>query len=177
MRTGQDHIGLCELVKSLNKSGLTVVEIGVSEGHGTESILSTGLVDKIFSIDPWDNINPVTDDPCTKADNRKHESNFDVVVSKNPQITKHKGTIDTFVNEFKDILNTIDLVYIDGNHSYESVCHDIDVVMNVVHPRLAISGHDFADFPSYIQGVKKAVIDKIGKPDRVFCDTSWIKYF
>lgn len=176
MRIGRDHIGLCELIKSLGKSGLVVVEIGVSEGHGTESILSTGLVDKIFSIDPWDNINPITADPCTTADNKRHELNFDAVVARNPQITKHKGTIDTFVDEFKNILNTIDVVYIDGNHSYESVCHDIDVAANIIRPKLAISGHDFADFPGYIQGVKRAVIDKLGNPDAVFCDTSWIKY-
>ena len=174
MRNGKDHKGLVDLILSLNKDDLTIVEIGVSEGHGTETILSTHKVKKIFSIDPWSNINPAGTDPCTTNNYKILESRFDSICKNHSEIVKIKGTIDAFIEQFPN--EKVDLVYIDGSHEYKDVCHDIDVALNIIKPRLAVSGHDFADSPSYILGVKKAVLEKIGMPDRTFEDTSWIKY-
>lgn len=176
MRIGTDHIGLVNLINSLNKSNLILVEVGVYKGNGTDTILSTGKIKTIYCIDPWAIINEKTNDKCTFDNYDAIEKSFDQFASNYPEIIKHKGTLDTFIKEFKDKLSTIDFVYIDANHTYESVCHDIDITQNIIKPKLGYGGHDFADFPEYIQGVKKAVLKKVGTPDNVFEDTSWIKY-
>ena len=59
---------------------------------------------------------------------------------------------------------------------YEAVKHDIEMTLEILKPSVAICGHDFADRPLRIRGVKKAVLEKIGQPDKTYVDTSWIKF-
>ena len=70
----------------------------------------------------------------------------------------------------------VDIVYIDGMHTYDACRHDIEMCRNVIKPRLAISGHDYTDKIAHVIGVKKAVDEAFGAPDAVFCDNSWIKF-
>jgi len=93
-------------------------------------------------------------------------------------VIKFKGNIDTFINSYIFELNkcNIDVVYIDGLHLYDSCKNDIIKTLTILKPNIAICGHDYTDDSSHLKGVKKAVDEIIGKPDKIFCDTSWIKF-
>ena len=66
----------------------------------------------------------------------------------------------------------LDLVYIDGDHNYGAVKKDIAAWLPKIRPGGYIAGHDFG-FDQ--QGVTAAVMECLGEPDAVFCDTSWIR--
>ena len=65
---------------------------------------------------------------------------------------------------------SVDLVYIDADHSYEAVQRDIAVWLPKVKAGGFIAGHDYSHaFP----GVVRAVCEKFSLPDRVYSDSSW----
>jgi len=78
-----------------------------------------------------------------------------------------KHTAEDFL---KDV-NDIDIIYIDGSHHYEDVKKDILLSMTKV--KKYITGHDY--WPKKFPGVIRAVNETLGKPDKTFPDTSWIK--
>lgn len=58
--------------------------------------------------------------------------------------------------------NSLDVVFIDMDHTYDSVCKDIDAWLPKVKESGYLAGHDYMDcWPS----VKRAVDDKLGKVD------------
>lgn len=56
-------------------------------------------------------------------------------------VTIHKGYSDNVLNSFPD--NYFDLIYIDADHSYESVKKDLDISYYKVKSGGIISGHDY----------------------------------
>lgn len=65
---------------------------------------------------------------------------------------------------------SVDVVYIDADHSYEAVAADIDAWLPKIRPGGFIAGHDYHDgFP----GVKQAVDERLSLW-ATFCDSSWI---
>jgi hypothetical protein len=66
--------------------------------------------------------------------------------------------------------NRYDIIYIDGNHTYEQVKKDIINYYPLIKNNGFISGHDY-----FIDNVKNAVYETIGLPDKIFIDYSWIK--
>ena len=175
--TVNDKRGLLDLVGSLGAKDLVMVEIGSFAGESAEIFVGSGLVKEVVCIDPWEFSDQ--GDGNSYSNIKDAERWFDARAAKaGGRIVKFKGTVDDFVQSkaFEERRGAVDLVYIDGLHTYEGCAHDIDVTMSVIKPRLAVSGHDYAsDFP-HVQGVKKAVNERFGAPDRTFCDSSWVKY-
>lgn len=65
---------------------------------------------------------------------------------------------------------SVDVVYIDADHSYDAVSADIDAWLPKIRHGGYICGHDYHDgFP----GVRKAVDERL-TVDAVFSDSSWI---
>lgn len=76
----------------------------------------------------------------------------------------------TSVEGIKDVPNEVDLVFIDADHSYESVKQDIGIWGKKVRKGGLLSGHDFSpDFP----GVMKAVEEVYQGKYLVGLDTVW----
>lgn len=172
-----DKQGLIELVDSLKQDDLIGIEIGSFAGESAKIFADTRHFKKLICIDIW----RIEDHGFgnTYVNIADAEQAFDKVMAESDgKILKFKGTIDDFIasDMFKTVENKIDFVYIDALHTYEGCMHDIFQTMRVLKPSIAIAGHDFADFPEHIRGVKKAVIDYFVVPDATFCDTSWIKY-
>jgi len=150
--------GLIKFIKTIPKETV-MVEIGCYAGEASE--LFAQKVKKLYCVDIWMS--------------NKHlgsfkgvENAFDRVVEKYPnKITKLKGTSLEYAKWFKD--SYFDLVYIDADHRYEAVCADIRAWLPKVKKGGTITGHDF------YWGVSKAVIEVLGKPDRIFSDTTWVK--
>ena len=111
---------------------------------------------------------------------------FGVVVCVDPFAGKFKKVLPIFLEAIKSAANIelikqdgikardslpgrFDFVYIDAVHEYEPVKSDIEYWR---YRPAAIGGHDYSD---QFTGVKQAVDDAFGKPDKVFQDTSWVK--
>jgi predicted O-methyltransferase YrrM len=65
---------------------------------------------------------------------------------------------------------SLDFVFIDGSHDYESVCKDIDAWLPKVKPFGILAGHDYRHY----EGVRRAVDSKLqGAQPK---GSSWIYY-
>ena len=73
------------------------------------------------------------------------ERQFDSKMRANPQMHKHKGTLATFLEskDFVHLAGKVDLIYIDGLHTYDGCKSDLQLAKSIVNPRLAYSGHDY----------------------------------
>jgi predicted O-methyltransferase YrrM len=78
------------------------------------------------------------------------------------------------VDKFED--NSIDFIYIDGDHSYNAVKQDLEMYLPKLKDNGIIGGHDYSKNDEYNrQNTIRAVNEVVGKPDRLFVDTSWVK--
>jgi predicted O-methyltransferase YrrM len=153
-RTGIQATGLQMLIDDL-PGGLVVLEIGCYAGESARMFLNSGKVVRFFAVDTWQNTG--------EAEPYLNELLAD------DRLVKCKGTI----NQFIETLPMIDFVYIDGDHSYAAVKNDITQVLKILKPGGIIAGHDYG--VGYEMDVIRAVDEMIGKPDKVYPDTSFIK--
>lgn len=168
------HQGLCDLIASLGRTHLKVLEIGSFAGDSAEVFLSTGRVDKITCIDPWEDRedeNPHN----TYTQMQSIESIFDAKMRQfEGKVHKHKGTLETFIREGLERAERFDLVYIDALHDYDNVKKDIINTLTYIRPSIAIAGHDYNPNLPGVAGVKQAVDEIFGSEIQTFCDTSWL---
>lgn len=169
---GSSRSGLVDLLRCVGSGHLTLVEIGSYAGESAEVFLSTGLVDRIYCVDPWRSGYDATDE-ASSSDMAEVESAFDKRFSGDSRVVKIKGTIDDFVAGYGEVLGHVDGVYIDGCHLPECVAHDISVSMDKIRPSRFIAGHDYnnRDWP-----VRDVVVSMLGDAHDVFSDDSWVVY-
>ena len=156
------------------KQTLNMIEVGSYQGESAEIFCQTGLVSSIWCIDPWQ---PGYDDAdeASSTNMQLVQQAFDMRMAKWKQMHKFVGTLDTFVrsNIFADINGSIDLIYIDGLHTYKQVKNDIQLAKTIVKPNIAYAGHDFyKGWPDVVQAVQ----EEFHQPDVVFLDTSWMVF-
>jgi predicted O-methyltransferase YrrM len=177
LRTYQGQIKDLQLIlEQINKKNLIMVEIGSFMGESMEIFANSGLFDKIYCVDPWKNGYDDTDGSSNMVeiaeatfDNKKSKFNF-VEKIKSPSLE----ACERFENE------SIDMVYIDGNHQPNMVKKDIISWSQKIKKGGFICGHDWFYQDGLIQ---KTIIETIGIPDYI-CnhvmyggegDGSWIK--
>ncbi len=171
-KNGNSTKGLKDLIETINKTNITLLEIGSYRGEGTQIFYDSGKFSKIYCIDPWKQFYSKTDF-AAYTNMKLVEEEFDNKFKNNNVIVKYKGILSDFINDFYGL--KFDVCYIDGSHEYDAVKSDINNIINNNLVSYAIAGHDY-----YIDdrclGVKKAIIETIGEPDLFFCDSSWIKF-
>jgi hypothetical protein len=156
-------------LKNLKGNNTTMIEIGSYMGESTMLFASSNIFNKIYTIDPHDGIEKF---------NERENITWGEVVDEYKLNTRYFDNIIHYedysynvVDNFKD--NSIDFIYIDANHSYESVKQDLSMYYPKVKDGGYIGGHDYSN--EYEDSVCKAVKEVIGLPDITFEDTSWIK--
>lgn len=139
----------------------TFVEIGVWKGHSI-CYLGKLLKDKdvkIYAVDLWDETYKYGDNPRLKNQKKFLYDIFKQNV-KNNNLTEKIKDIKSLSweasNEFDD--SSVDFVFIDADHEYESVMKDINAWLPKIKKGGIISGHDYFN-PC---GVKKAVDEIFG---------------
>lgn len=127
---------LPELFKELGlKRG---VEIGVYEAKFTEVLAKSGL--EIYGVDPWRNY----DDYDNLRNKEVMDNQYEKVKEKLGKYDNCKIIRETSMealSHFDD--DSIDFVYIDGNHWYKFVTEDIYEWSKKVREGGIICGHDF----------------------------------
>lgn len=146
-----------------NTQNMSLIEIGSFAGESTEIFAQNFKV--IYAIDLWSEKKA---DDCLKPFMEEAELKFNKIAATYGNIIKIKGES---IEISKNFLFKANVIYIDGSHDYKSVLEDIIAWKS--HIINYISGHDYRlnKFP----GVIKAVNKLLGKPDKIFCDYSWIK--
>ena len=164
-------IELCEFVTENNTLCLSMVEIG--SFSGVSASIFAQFFPVVYCVDPW----------CSGYDDKdlgsnpkiynmkKVEAQFNEVAKMYKHIFKKKGKSLDIAKDFID--GGIDMVYIDAIHQYKPVKDDIKTWLPKIVKGGILAGHDYGS--KHFPGVKKAVNEMIGKPDKVFSDTSWIK--
>lgn len=173
MRPNESEIALrefCKYIKDNVGEIKTLVEIGSYMGESAAIFAEEFPNTNIICVDPW--LGNFDDrDSCSLDNYSEVEQQFDMRAARYPNITKFKGfSTDVEIN--------CDIVYIDGCHKYECVKEDILHWSSLA--KKAISGHDYyMDEEMYrihphIAGVKEAVNEFLGIPQKTFFDGSWI---
>lgn len=158
--------GLRDLVAATGLDHVTMVEVGSYAGESADVFASMPQVDRVVCVDPWrGGFNPGA--ASSRSDFAAVEAAFDEVAR------RHGGKIAKFKGTFKEYAATNplkpDLVYIDGDHAYESVKADILTARSLGSPY--VCGHDYDTSSRF--GVKRAVDELLGGPDRTYQDSSW----
>lgn len=129
--------GLAELFRELGfKVG---AEIGVLEGEYSEILCKSNPKAKLYSIDPWRPQQGYTDFTKKETFKKAFEKTRARLSRYNCEIIK-KLSLEA-VKDFAD--ESLDFVYIDGNHSFQACTNDIVEWSKKVKQGGIISGHDY----------------------------------
>lgn len=134
------RIQLPQLLKELGLPSIGV-EIGVAEGFSSKDFLENGL-EKLYSVDPWRKLDQAGDGGF---DQEWHDKNYKDAVKRlapfKERSTILRGLSSEMVSKFND--NSIGLLYLDGDHSYEGVMNDLKIWFPKVVSGGVIAGHDY----------------------------------
>jgi hypothetical protein len=161
---------LCNDVREIIGDSPTIVELGSYMGESSLIFAEEFPNGKIYCVDSWeggfDNA-----DSCSGDDYNLVENQFDLRMNLVNNITKIKGLSTSVGFE-------CDMVYIDACHKYECVKNDIIHWLPFVTK--IMSGHDyyedinFCNQHPHIKGVKIAIEEMLGFPDKKYDDGSWL---
>lgn len=158
--------GLHDMIKNRVKEGFVMAEIGSFQGAST--MLFSLFVDKVYSIDCYDYVVPPTGRiPSHDQLFIDAEKLFLERTSNIPNIIKIKKTSMEAAKDFED--ESLDLVYIDAEHDYDSVNADISTWKHKIKNNGVLSGHDW-NLPFMFTILSDQ--DLLNDLD-VYSDTSW----
>jgi len=134
------RIQLPQLVKELGLPSIGV-EVGVAEGNSSYDFLDNGL-EKLYSVDAWQTLNQRGDGGYEQE---WHDANYNKAVK---HLSKWgdrsvilRGLSSEMAKHVPD--NSIGLLYLDGDHSYEGVKRDLNDWFHKVVKGGIIAGHDY----------------------------------
>lgn len=143
-----------DFLKLLPKNSIGV-EIGVFKGQFADEMLSIVNPSKLFLIDPWVGHIHSGDKDGKVFEFIENGDNYfsDVLLPKYKYDTRVElikntsGILKGFEDKF------FDWAYVDGNHSFLGVTHDLEILKSKVKPNGVIMGHDYK-IPRYFSVVK-----------------------
>jgi hypothetical protein len=147
----------------LNRRGLlgTGAEIGVKAGRFSEWMLKRWKGEKLISIDPWlEDAAEAYVDSANVAQAKHEEFYAETQARLRPFGARSEIWRATSVEAAERVPDrSLDFVYIDARHDYESVLEDLNAWYSKVKPGGIIAGHDYAtgSFKQGEFGVKRAV--------------------
>ena len=129
-----------ELARLFSYLGFKVgAEIGVDRGLYAEELSKTNPGVKLFCIDPWKTYSDYDDFKDQRILDINYKNTIKRLSPYNCEIIKKSsvGAIKDFENE------SLDFVYIDGNHAYDYALKDIRIWSPKVRTGGIVSGHDY----------------------------------
>lgn len=134
------------------KNGI-IVEIGVYGGVSLLGVVETCQKNNnhIYGIDPWENINTANGQQMSNEQKKTYREIIKSVRLNLENIVKFEGYNKTVtlisdfsknaVSQFKN--GSIDVIFIDGDHSYKSVYEDLNIWFPKIKKDGVIWGDDF----------------------------------
>jgi hypothetical protein len=149
----QSRLQLGDLLKELNLP-LVICECGVAEGLFSKQIMGWG-VEKLYLVDMWKRIEGQHGDgdfPQEWHDNNLQQVRDTMSGYSSDKYVILQGDSSQMAIQVPD--NSLSLVYIDADHSYEGVKRDLNAWLSKVVVGGIIAGHDYLN-PGY--GANRAV--------------------
>ena len=146
-----------DLFKSF-QNGMEIAEIGVFKGEFSKFIFNELKPKKLFLIDLFVGYAGSGDKDGNNMQFTHLENEYQLLTeffSKNNEVKIHKTTSIDFLNSVGD--ESLDLIYIDAEHTYESVSKELEISFDKIKKGGHICGHDYVS-PRF-EGVVKAVDD------------------
>lgn len=134
-----------------------IVEFGSFCGRSTRA-LADNCKGRVWAVDPWAGFYPNEAGRQMDGVNTYVYPEFCRNLAdhiKSGRVVPYRGFSQSFRLPYQ-----VDMVFIDGDHRYETVLKDIDKAFELVRPGGIIAGHDY-----YWDGVRQAVSEKVGKVD------------
>jgi Methyltransferase domain len=137
------------------------VEVGVKLGKFSDFLLARWPGEKLISVDPWLAAGPDDYVDHANVSQDEHERSYRETCQR---LAKYGDRSEIWrqtslqaADQIED--GTLDFVYLDARHDYESVKEDLEAWFPKVRAGGIVAGHDYADgsFPSGDFGVKRAV--------------------
>jgi hypothetical protein len=145
----RDQIG--ELLNFYNLNGKGV-EVGTWKGDFAKIILKSWN-GTLYMVDPWRGLGEEYDDSSNMVNdahaNAYHETMNSIKGYENRAFML-RGLSNELVNLFQD--DSLDFVYIDGNHAYDFVVEDINLWFPKVKKGGLVMGHDYILFGGTKEG-------------------------
>lgn len=152
MRTPKQAVRLAEFAKTLPRNS-RMVEVGSYTGES--AVVFAKYVNSLTCVDPWDGLEEIYKRFLARTGglaNIAHVRAFSVEAA----------------DRFED--GSLDVVYIDGAHDYDNVKADILAWRPKLRRGGVLAGHDYGP---HAPGVVDAVDELIGKPSKVYGETTW----
>jgi len=129
------------LLRKHNLCGVGI-EIGVGLGEFSKYLLSSTKLKKIFSIDPWD---LSKSNYRSKWTQEKLNEIYAITIKELKPFGRRSRIIKNTSAKVSKIFfnNSIDFIYIDALHDYESVQEDIRLWWPKIKKGGILSGHDY----------------------------------
>ena len=167
--SGNNITGLIDLINYVDVTDKVMCEIGCYIGVSTETFLQF-KPKKFYAVDIW-GMNDAYIDAQWAIGNRTWatiEEQFRQMTSNYSNVEVIKDFSVSAADKIEP--ESLDLVYIDGEHTYEAISEDIAAWTPKVKPGGWVCGHDYG-FENIRRGVQEAFSGKeiIGP----FVDTSW----
>jgi len=167
MRDAFQQEGLAKLCEWANEQGATgkAVEIGSYSGEGT--VVIAKYFKEVLAVDPWLNGYDINDRASQQCPMKFVFEAFQERTSPLGNVLYSSGKSLDALQFFKD--GELDLVYIDGDHRYESVLADLKGWRSKLKEGGIMAGHDWS-----WESVKKSLLEEIGQKDyTLFQGDSW----
>jgi len=151
--------GLVNMVEKYISPDFIMCEVGSYRGVSSEVFAI--FCKKLFCVDIWDGVR-------NRGDNHplSPEEEFDVMIANYENIVKIKERSSEASKMFEN--ESLDAVYIDGDHSEKSVIEDMTCWVVKVKPGGFVMGHDWRIISEWISHwIDKDLVE-------VFSDDSWI---
>lgn len=147
---------------------MRIVEFGSHHGRSTRAIADNAPEGaKIWAVDPWGG-RYLTDDGREVADINTYVMPY-FIRNLNDHIQSGKVIpVRNFSYNFT-FMDSMDMVFLDGDHRYETVKRDINIVLSILPKHGLICGHDYGH-PLW-PGVKMAVDELLSSVNVV--ETIW----
>jgi len=153
-----DMIQYIESISNVPLNQFIGCEIGTYQGSAAD--IFARKFQRIWTVDPW-----IRGDHIMETVRGIYYENM----AEHKNFTHMQVSGDEAVGGIYDSM--LDFIYIDADHSYPAVVSDIKAWKPKLKPDGFLCGHDF---PGRKGDVERALLDTIGKPDRVFNDSSWV---
>ena len=130
------------------KNSVNVIEIGARYGESSKVLLNNLNVNKYIIIDPYTSYDEYSNDGFNKIILNDNDDNI-FYKTKNELETLHNNmvfyrTFSTDTNTINAIENdSIDIIFIDGNHTYKYVLDDLENYYPKLKQNGIICGDDF----------------------------------
>ena len=144
------------------------VEVGVQEGKHSAHLLQHWRGAHLISVDPWleQTIEEYTD--VASVQQATHDLFYSRTIARLARYRQRNSIWRLTSSEASERLphHSMDFVYIDARHDYESVKEDLGLWADKVRPGGLLAGHDYFDamHPSFGEyGVRSAVDEFFGE--------------